>query len=57
MEGEEVESVCIYNTFENSCKEKQRNDSIAGEKNRVKGEFKKGDSRVGDIGNKTERKG
>lgn len=30
MEGEEVESVCIYNTFENLCKGKQRSDSIAG---------------------------
>lgn len=57
MEGEEVESVCLYNTFENLCKEKQRNGSIAGEKNRVKGEFTKGYSRVGEIGNKTEGKG
>ena len=26
MEGEEVESVCLYKTFENLCREKQRNE-------------------------------
>ena len=33
MEGEEVESVCLCNTFENLCKEKQRNDVL------VRGKF------------------
>lgn len=34
----------------------QRNEIIIGEKNRVKGEFKKGFSRVGESRNKSERK-
>lgn len=49
MEGEEVDLVCLYNTFENVCKEKQRNDSIAGEKIGSRESLLKGCSRVGEI--------
>ena len=41
MEGEEIETVCIYNTFENlCCKGKQRNET-SWRKNRVKGSLRK----------------